>query len=1092
MGMGSRQAEANGASAAFVCARCGFVSGRDAKFCSQCGARLAESAGAAVPGDRAPAAGPGSGAALERRQVTVAFCDLVGSTSLAAELDPEDYRAILTDFHHCVAGAMSEFGGHVARFLGDGELIFFGFPEAHEDDAERAIHAALATMERVRALRVLGDRRLQARIGIATGLVVIGNLHGEIADNALDVAGETPNLAARLQGIAGPNTIVVAADTRKQVGDLFEWGDLGSLRLRGLRDGVQAWEVIGPKAVASRYDAQHDAGLAPMLDNDDVRDKLVTLWREARDGAGRVALVSGEGGVGKSRMAAAILEETTARHVLRYFCSPHRQGSPLHPYAQQIEWAAGFTREDSNDARLDKLDAVLVGASVQDKGLLAEIVNVAAGNRFPVPQLTPRTKRRLTLQALLAVLERLARERPTLVVFEDAQWMDETSRELLALTVARVAQLPVLLLVLARPEFIPDWIALPHVSHVTLPPLAPAIGAALVHIVAKNASLSRRIISDIVARADGIPLYIEELTKAVVEEQAPRGVGEANTVKESALPLSLQASLLSRLDRLGHAREVAEIAAAIGRDFTSDLLALVVDRGDLQRSLDALVASRLIVREASQPLRYSFKHALIRDAAYGIMVRERRRAVHTRIAQALETHFPEVVAGHPEVLAWHCTEGELVQKAAEYWLKAGHSALRRSAMHEALSHLRRGIAVLPQSETAPWRVQRELDLTIALGKAQIATQGYAIESTGETFGKAQALCAQLGNPPQLLAVLHGLWTRALLRAEFPSALRQAEDLLERGRASGDRMWLLMGNRFSGVTHHPLGEFNEASRLLENGLELYDPAQQATYWAMTVDDPRVIMLTYLSWSQMCLGNIANARKCSERAVAEATQMAHAYTLAHALNGAAFVALTIVSPQAALQRLDQLRAVLFDNGIAYYEAVETVFRGWCLAAMGEHARAIALLDAGMDAYRATGSRLYLSGFLRMSAEAHGWAGQLAKATDLVREAVAVMEATDQRWDEAEIHRVRGVLLRAAGDGDAARRALDEASAAARRQGAKLWELRAACDLADLLVAREARDEAATILAPILEAFEADAEIPDLARARALALAVRESAH
>jgi class 3 adenylate cyclase/predicted ATPase len=1071
-----------------TCARCGFVSGPDAKFCSQCGARLVESASGGTAA-REPGQTSGPTAALERRQVTVAFCDLVGSTSLAAELDPEDYRAILTEFHRRVASAMTEYGGYVARFLGDGELIFFGFPEAHEDDPERAIYAALATIERVRALRVLGDRRLEARIGIATGLVVIGNLHGEIASNALDVAGETPNLAARLQAIADPNSIVVATDTRKQVGDLFEWGDLGSLRVKGLRDEVRAWEVVAPKAVTSRYDAQHDAGLAPMLGRDELREELLARWREARAGAGRVVLVSGEGGVGKSRMAAAILEETTDRCVLRYFCSPHRQGSTLHPYAQQIEWAARFAREDSGEAKLDKLDAALAGASVQDKGLLAEIVNVAAGNRFPVQQLTPQTKRRLTLQALLSGLERLARERPTLVVFEDAQWIDETSRELLALTVARVAQLPVLLLVLARPEFAPAWLSLPHVSRITLAPLAPAIGAALVHIVAKDALLSPRIVADIVARADGIPLYIEELTKAVVEDDESRHAAEASSLKESMLPLSLQASLLARLDRLGGAREVAEVAAAIGRDFTSDLLALVADASDVHRSLDALVASRLIVHEAAQPSRYSFKHALIRDAAYGIMVRERRRAVHTRIAQVMESHFPDMVAAHPDVLAWHCTEAELGEKAAEYWLKAGHNALRRSAMHEALIHLRRGIAVLPQTETAPWRVKRELDLTIALGKAQIATQGYAVASTGETFAKAHALCGELGNPPQLLAVLHGLWTHALLRAEFPSAQAQADALLQRGRDSGERMWRLMGNRFSGVTRHPRGEFAEASRLLEEGLGLYDPTQQATYWALTVDDPRVIMLTYLSWSQMCLGRVTNARRLSERAVDEAREMKHAYTLAHALNGAAFVALTIISPQAALARLDEQRALLADNGIAYYEAVETIFRGWCLAAMGRYTPALELLDGGMDAYRATGSRLYLSGFLRMSAEAHGWAEQPAKAAELVHEAIEVMEATDQRWDEAEIHRVRGVLARAAGDDDGAGRAFDEACTVARRQGAKLWELRASCDLADMLVARGAQEKARAVLAPILAVFEADAGIPDLSRARALA--VREGA-
>ena len=1083
MGKGSREPDIDRSVAELLCVRCNAAYRPGARFCAQCGARLAD-ATASEGGDRRREGTPVT-AALERRQLTVVFCDLVGSTSLASDVDPEDLRVILTAFHGSVTGAMREFDGYVARFVGDGALIYFGYPEAHEDDAERAIHAALKAIERVSALQVHGNRRLQARIGIATGLVVVGNLHGEIAPHALDVAGETPNLAARLQGIAEPNSIVVAAETRRQVGDLFEWRDLGSMRLRGVRDEVRAWEVVGAKLVASRYDAKHDAGLAPMLGRDDLRDELLARWREACAGTGRVALVTGEAGVGKSRMAAAILEATRERAALRYFCSPYRQGSTLHPCIQQLEWAAGFARGDSNETRLDKLEAALPGASEQDKGLLAELVDVPAGSRFAVPTFTPLVKRRRTLQALLASLDRLARERPTLVVFEDAQWSDETSRELLSLAVSRVARLPVLLLVLARPEFSPQWLSQPHVSHITLAPLAPAIGAALVHIVAKHSTLSPRMVADIVARTDGIPLYIEEITKAVIENQEQWRVAEGSSLKDNVLPLSLQASLLSRLDRLGDAREIAEIAAAIGRDFTGELLALVSDRGDsLQGSLDALVASGLILRQGGKSTAYSFKHALIRDAAYGIMVRERRRAVHSRIADVLEAHFSEVVASHPEILALHCTEGDLVRKAAEYWLKAGHQALRRSAMKEALIHLRRGIAVLPQDEAAPWRVQCELDLTIALGKAQIATQGYAIASTGETFAKAQILCAQLGNPPQLLAVLHGLWTHALLRGEFPSAQRQAEELLARGRETGDRMWLLMGNRFSGVTYHPRGEFLEASRLLGEGLTLYDPAQQAKYWALTVDDPRVVMLTYLSWAQMCLGRISDAMRHSERAVTEARQMDHAYTLAHALNGAAFVALTIISPQTALQRLDELRAMLVDYGIAYYDAVETVFRGWCLAAMGQFAPALALLDSGMAAYRATGSRLYLSGFLRMSAEAHGWAGRANAAMDLIGESIAVMEATDQRWDEAEIHRVHGVLLRAAGDGDGARRALDHACAVARRQDARLWELRAACDLAELIRVRGSSAEADALLRPILDWFEPAGSFPDLTRARALA--------
>ena len=941
-----------------------------------------------------------------------------------------------------------------------------------------------------RALRDQNDRPLQSRIGIATGLVVIGNLHDDDAPDVLDVAGEPPNLAARLQGIAEAGGIVVAPETRKRVGELFTWRDLGELSLKGYRDAVRAWAVVEARPAASRYDAQHESGMAPMLGREELRIGLFEHWREACEGKGRVVLIRGEAGVGKSRLAAAVLEAPGERYTLRYYSSPLRQGSPLHPCVQQLEWASGIAREDSPQTRLDKLDASLGDTPGEDKGLLAELLNLPAAARFAVPELSPQVKRRRTLESLLAQLERLARLRPILVVFEDAQWSDLSTLELLELAVERVSRLPVLLLVLARPEFEPQWAALAQVFRMTLAPLESADAAQLVEWVADGAALSQQTIASIVDRTDGIPLYIEEITRAVVEDQELRKFGSSPQPGGSFLPMWLQASLLSRLDRLGASREVAEIASAIGRHFSADLLTLVVSQPErLEASLEALIAAGIVQRLAGRPSEFTFRHALIRDAAYRIMVKERRLAIHGRIVTAIEASFPEVVAQHPDILALHCAEAGLARQAALYWLKAGHAALRRSAMQEALIHLRHGIEVLPKDESEDGRTQLELDLTIALGKAQIATQGYAIPSTGETFARAGQLCAQLGTPPQTLAVLHGLWTHSLMRAELDSARQQARALLQGGEQGGNRMQLLMGNRFCGVTSHPLGEFAEATRLLEAGLELYDPLQQAIYWALTVDDPRVIMLTYLSWSQMCLGRVSDARSNSQRAISEARGMAHAYTLAHALVGASFVTMTIAPPQAALQRLDDLRALLADNGIAYYDAVETVLRGWCLAAVGQFEHSRRLLDGGMLAYRATEARLYLSGFLRLAAEAHGWAGRLPTALELIQESLEVMEGTNQRWDEAEIHRVHGVLLRSAGDEQGARQALDRACAVARRQGARLWELRAACDLVELARARGEGKQETAILARAVDAYEPGADTPDLARASAL-LAQRQA--
>jgi predicted ATPase len=605
-----------------------------------------------------------------------------------------------------------------------------------------------------------------------------------------------------------------------------------------------------------------------------------------------------------------------------------------------------------------------------------------------------------------------------------------------------------------------------------------------VRLLARDAPLSAQAVANIVDRTDGIPLYIEEITRAVVESEQWQPIRAAATRGDGLLPMWLETSLLARLDRLGDTREVAETAAAIGRRFSVELLRRVVRQPDrLAEALDALRAAGIVQAVGLSDTEFVFRHALIRDAAYHILVKERRQEIHCRIAAAIGSHFPEIVANQPDEVAMHCAEAGLAREAASHWLKAGHAALRRSAMHEALIHLRRGIDVLPAGNTEPWRLALELDLTIALGKAQTATQGYAMPSTGQTFARARELCVHSDKPALVLAVAHGLWTHALMRAELDTARAQADELREQGLRSGSRMQQMMGNCFSGVTRHPLGEFADAVSLLETGLEQCDSAQQAVHAALTIDDPRVVMLTYMSWSQMCLGRIADALRSSKLALAEAREMGHAYTLAHALVGASFVALTVVTPELALQRLDELRALLADNPIDYYDAVETLMRGWCLAAIGQFESSHRHLDSGLAAYRATESRLYLSGFLRMAAEAHGWAGRLAGAFELIDESLRVLDATGQRWDEAEAHRVRGALLRSAGDLDGARGEFERARELAQARRSRLWALRAANDLAELAAGRGSGAAELRWLAKVVDAYEPGAGTPDLARARAL---------
>ena len=1055
------------------CSRCGLTCPSTAKYCGECGAPL---------DTRSP----------ERRPLTVLYCDMVDSTSLVREVvDPDELRAMFTPFLKATIDAATSFGGHVARVVGDAVQVYFGYPNAHEDDPERSLHAALTIMDSIARLRDRADRPLQARIGIATGWVVVGNLHRDVSPQLQDVAGEPPHLAARLQGIASPGSIVVAAETKRMVGALFSWRPLGAVALKGYADPIDAWELVKAQPAASRYEATHATGSMPMIGRDDVRSALAEQWQRARHGAGAVVLVRGDAGIGKSRLAAAVLDDTQQGSTLRYFCSPVRQGSPLHPFVQQLEWAAGIDREDPPEAKLAKLERVLEDASNEEVGLLGELINLPAHPRFPVAALSPQVKRHRTMAALLAQLERLAAKRPTLVIFEDAQWSDSTSLDLLGLAIDRLSRLPVLLLVLARPEFDPAWTDRPHVSSIELTPLVPADGALLAHLVAKDASIANHVVSGIVERAGGNPLYIEELTKAVLESKQWSEVAVSRSRSESLMPILLQALLLSRLDRLGETREVAETAAAIGRHFSRDLLEHVIDRPErMAGALKSLTAAGIVQPLSGKPSQYVFRHALIRDAAYATMLKERRGPIHARIATAIESQFPEMTSQQPEVIARHCAEGGLLKEACQYWLAACHTALRRSAMNEALLHAGEGIEAVRQAGDVPWRAGMELDLHIALGKAQIATQGYAVRSTGETFVRAHELCARLGHAPQLLAVQHGLWTHALMRAELHSAKHQAHELLLRGKERDDPMSLLMGYRFCGVTSHPCGEFTAATSLLQSGLQLYDPSKRPTYWALTVDDPRVVMLTYLSWSQMCLGQVDDARRNSERAVIEATEMAHGYTLAHALTGASFVTMTIDTPTAALTRLDALRALLTDNAIDYYDAVETVLRGWCMAAVGDHARAAALLETGLAAYRKTDARLYLSGFLRLAAESLGRIGRVAEALELIHESRSVMEATHQRWDEAEIHRTHGVLLRLNGDVHGARREFNAALEIAQRQQARLWELRAACELAELGVDERSSVLERLLLVNAIAAYDRNTRMPDLDRARDIATRLGES--
>ena len=622
----------------------------------------------------APVAGPAPSTELkgrdapERRYMTVLFSDLVGSTALSARMDPEDLREVITAYQTCVAEAVGRFGGFVAKYMGDGALVYFGYPEAHEDDPERAVRAALELVAAV--ARLTTHSLLQTRVGIASGQVIVGDLIGRGASQEQAIVGKTPNLAARLQSLAEPNTVVIAESTRKLLGDLFEYQDLGPKDLKGIDEPAPAWAVMRPSSLESRFEALHTSGLTQLVGRQEELELLLRRWWKATEGEGQVVLLSGEPGIGKSRLIAALSERlATEPHArLRYFCSPQHTDSALYPIISQLERAAGFTHDDNAPTKLDKLDALLARSftPATDAPSSPTLLSLPNEGRYPTTEMSPQQRRQRTLEALINQIVALAEQSPVVMIVEDIHWVDPTTLEVLGRGIDRIKSVGVLLIITYRPEFDPPWLGRPYVTALTLNRLGERDIASMIDRVQGNKPLPDNIRQDIIERTDGIPLFVEEMTKAVLEAE---GEGDARKTAAAvpssamAVPASLHASLMSRLDRLGPAKEIAQIGAAIGREFSHALLQAAVRKpeAELVAALDRLITAGLLFQQGVAPqATYLFKHALVQDAAYGTLLREPRRALHARIAETLESQFTDIAESQPEFLARHCTEAGLI------------------------------------------------------------------------------------------------------------------------------------------------------------------------------------------------------------------------------------------------------------------------------------------------------------------------------------------------------------------------------------------------------------------------------------------------
>ena len=771
--------------------------------------------------------------AAERRQLTVMFCDLVGSTALSARLDPEDLRGVIGAYQKCCASLIEANGGFVARFLGDGVLAYFGYPHAHEHDAEQAVRAGLAIAEATPQLETAAQEPLHVRIGIATGIVVVGDVIGSRELQERVAVGDTPNLAARLQVAARPDSVVIAEGTRNLLGELFEVELLRPLELKGIAGTVRAYGVLNERSQGSRFEALRAGGLTALVGRDEEISLLMRRWERAKAGEGQVVLLSGEAGIGKSRLAAAFVEKATREpHVLRrYFCSPQHTNSPLYPIIGHLERAAGLAREDDAKTKLDKLDALLArsATSREDAALLAEMLSLPNDGRHRTPDAAPQERRQKTLEALIRNVETISGHAPVVLLFEDVHWADPSTLEALGRVVDTLNALRVLLLVTFRHEFAAPWIGRPHVTALTVNRLASRETGMLIERVARGVPIAENLRRHIVGRADGIPLFVEEMTKAVLE------AGGEDRARQTtlAVPASLHASLMSRLDRLGSARSVAQIGAAIGREFSYALLKLVTGLGDaeLGSALDRLVRSGLLSGRAKPTdSTYVFKHALVQDAAYGTLLREPRRALHARIAEVLEGQFPEIAESQPELLARHCARAGLTEKAAHFWGVAGRRSLARSALVEAAAQLSRAldeIATLPA--TAALR-QEEIVLQVALINTLFHVKGYAAEETQAAVEKAKLLIAEAeaqGEPPEdpllFLSVLFAAGTASFVAFNGDVLRRQSEEYMAFAEKAGTPTSLMLGRRGVGAALIWTGDFVEGRRRLDEAIAFYDPS-----------------------------------------------------------------------------------------------------------------------------------------------------------------------------------------------------------------------------------------------------------------------------